>query len=321
MVLKERKRWDTRVVGQLQTLVREQQPDILQSHNIKSHLFVRWLGLEREYPWVAFQHGYTSINLKDRIYNLADRWSLRRAFRLVAVCGPFKQRLARRGIAEERIQVQHNPVKPFASPSEEEVAAARSAAGVGEERVVLAVGRLSPEKGHADLFRAIQQLKRRRAELKFGLVLIGEGPEEQPLRRLAEELGLKDRIIFAGFKVNVRPFYSMATLLALPSHSEGSPNVVLEAMSAGLAIAATQVGGVPEILEQERTGLLVPPRDPHAMAGAIERLLTDETLRQRLGATARAAALEKFTPEAYDRSLIDFYETVLQDRRAEAAGR
>ena len=316
IVLKERRRWDTRVIHELKAVVSEQKPDILQSHNIKSHLFVRWLGLPREYPWVAFQHGYTSVNLMDRVYNLADLWSLRAAFRIVAVCGPFQQRLVRRGIPAERIWVQHNPVEPFVTPSAELVAAARSAAGMGEEPIILVVGRLSREKGHGDLLRAVQRIKQRQGGLKFRVLIAGEGPEAQPLRRLAAELGIHDRITFAGFQADLRPLYAMATLLALPSHSEGSPNAVLEAMSAGLAIAATRVGGVPEMLEHERSGLLVPPRDQDALADALERLLTDEALRGRLGRMAREVALEKFTSEGYDRAVTGFYEAVLRDRPA-----
>ena len=82
----------------------------------------------------------------------------------------------------------------------------------------------------------------------------------------------------AGFQTEVRPYYSLGTLLALPSHSEGSPNVVLEAMAAGLPIAATAVGGVPEILEEGVTGLMVPPGDPQALADAMLRILRDKAL-------------------------------------------
>src|SRR5690348_4606980 len=140
-VLRERRRWDTRVLPELNRLVEEQRPDILQSHNIKSHFFVRWLGLPQKLPWVAFQHGYTSTNLMDRMYNLVDLWSLRGAFRLVAVCSPFKDRLVRRGIAESRIRIRHNPVQSFERSTEERVAEEKKALGLGDEAIVACIGR------------------------------------------------------------------------------------------------------------------------------------------------------------------------------------
>src|SRR6185312_14918649 len=124
-------------------------------------------------------------------------------------------------------------------------------------------------KGHANLLNAISLLKGGRELPKHRFVLVGDGPEEANLRRQAAQLGIEDRIVWAGFQKNVAPYYAIATIYALPSISEGSPNVILEAMAAGLPIAATRAGGVPEILENDVTGLLVPKEDPRALAEAI----------------------------------------------------
>ena len=132
--------------------------------------------------------------------------------------------------------------------------------------------------------------------------------------QLAAKLGVTQRIKLAGFQRDTAPYYAMATLVAVPSHSEGSPNVVLEAMAAGLPIVANQVGGVPEILDEGATGLMVMPRNPTAMAYAIQRILTDEELRGRLGASARARAEESYTPAEYRRALAEFYQEILDSR-------
>jgi glycosyltransferase involved in cell wall biosynthesis len=124
-------------------------------------------------------------------------------------------------------------------------------------------------------------------------------------------LGISDKVVFAGFQRDMAPYFAMARILALPSHSEGSPNVVLEAMAAGLPIAATRVGGVPEILVNRETGLLVPARDPEAMAAAIGELLTDSELSQRLGETASTQAHTTYTRESYQRKLVSFYQDTL----------
>ncbi len=117
----ERRRWDTGVFPQLRQMVAECQPDILESRNVKSHFLVRMLGLHRRCPWVAWNHGYTATSWLDRTYTQLDRWSLRGAYRVVTVCGPFADNLVSRGIDRHKITVFHNSVKPFVAPPLEEV--------------------------------------------------------------------------------------------------------------------------------------------------------------------------------------------------------
>jgi len=306
---------DLRVVGRLRNALTGLKPDIIQSHNIKSHLFVRLTGLYKSYPWIAFNHGYTAVDLKDRIYNYADRFSLPRAYRVVAVCGPFGRRLIARGVDCERIRIQHNSVKPFVVPNAEAVENVRRKHGIGEELVVLCAGRLSTEKGQADLLEAVALIAKMPDIPRFRLLLAGDGVERQHLEQLSARLGIQEKVIFAGHASDMRPYYAMASMLVLPSHSEGSPNVVLEALAAGLAVAATTVGGVPEILEEGRTGLMVPPRNSAALAEATARLLRDPGLRCRLASVGQEYVMRSFTPETYRLSLTTLYRSVLDDYR------
>lgn len=316
-VIDERFRFDTRVLGQLRRIVAEQQPDIIQTHNIKSHLLVRLSGLWKHYPWVAYHHGYTTTDLKMLAYNRLDRLSLPHAHRVLTVCGPFAEDLSRAGASRERIKVLHNSVKPFGYIEAEDVRALRERLGIMEgERVVLAVGRFSREKAQGDLINAMGQLRQHNPEINFKLLLVGEGPERARLESLAAALGLTSRVIFAGHVGEVRPYYALADLLALPSHSEGSPNVILEAMAAGLPVLATAVGGVPEIVTHEETGLLVQARDTAAMAAGAVRLLTEGELSRRLSANALALVSERFSPEAYRRGLVQIYCELLAARRS-----
>lgn len=309
--ISERYRFDTGALQQLEHIVQTYKPDIIESRNIKSHLFVRMLRLHRRFPWVVWNHGYTATNLLDRAYTQIDRWSLGPAFRAVAVCKPFALRLQRRGISSERIAVMHNFVKPYVQPPAEDVERARRDLGIGNEPVILTVGRLSYEKAHADLLRAAALLRESGAP-EFRIVLIGDGPQREELRRLASRLQLDKNLVMAGYQKNVNPFYALSTIFALPSYSEGSPNVVLEAMAAGVPIAATSVGGVPEIVENEVTGLIVPPRDPASMARALKRLLSDDALRARLADAAKEQVRSVYTIENYTQTLASFYEETLQ---------
>jgi glycosyltransferase involved in cell wall biosynthesis len=302
----ERRRFDTGVLPGLRKVIELERPDIIQSHNVKSHFFVRLLGIPARVPWVAFNHGYTAQSTLDRAYSQLDYWSLRRAYRAIVVCRPFARALERRGVRRDRIHIQHNSVKPFTAPPPSETEAMRRELGI-DSPVVLAVGRLSAEKGHADLLEAVARV----ANPRFQLVIVGDGPERQRLEQHIARLGLHGKVILAGHRPEVAPFYAAAAMLALPSHSEGSPNVVLEAMAAGVPVAATNVGGVPEILEHERTGIIVPARDPGAMADAIQRLLARPQDGCALAGAARGEVEARFTPEAYRRSMTAFYEEVL----------
>lgn len=175
--------------------------------------------------------------------------------------------------------------------------------------MILSIGRLSREKGHADLLGALEQLPTLDREWK--LVLLGIGPERDALEELARARGLAARVRFAGFDANVRLFYSIADLFVLPSHSEGSANVLLEAMMAGVPIVATRAGGNPEIVLDGQTGLLVRIGDGPELAAAITRLLQDRELAARLANAGRSRATHEFSQDRYGRLLSSFYAEAL----------
>lgn len=310
-LIRERRRFDPQVNRQLQAVVADVQPDILQTHNVKSHFLAKWAGLRNGRRWLAFQHGYTSTDLKMEVYNQLDRWSLRSADRVVTVCQAFVPKLLRYGVKERDVRVLHNSIAPAAPPTPEQNAALRKRWGVqGHESMLLAVGRLSQEKGHADLVDALGQLAQSAPALPWKLVLVGEGPELPALQSRAAALRITDRVVFAGFQ-SAGPYFPAANVFVLPSHSEGSPNVLLEAMAAKLPVVATAVGGVPEIATQEQTALLTPARDSRALAEALQQVLTDPALAARLAAQGYDRVCQTFSPAAYLQSLVSIYAEVL----------
>ncbi len=306
----ERFAFDPGILPRLRSALASRTPDVIQTHSVKSHFLVRLLGLHRHYPWIAFHHGYTWTDLKNRSYNLLDRWSLRAARQVVTVCQPFAAELEERGVRPERIAIQHNMVKPFVPAGPEEVAEWQRSLGIAADQLVaFTAGRLSREKGHADLLAAMAQIPPDIRQ-KFRLVIAGEGPERARLAQQAGTLGIARSVSLVGHQRELAPFYSLADLVVLASHSEGSPNVLLEAMAAGLPVVATEVGGVPEILHDGETGILVPSGNPSMLAKAMIRLLNDGGLRQRLGAASKNLA-RNYDPDAYCASLVRLYERVL----------
>jgi glycosyltransferase involved in cell wall biosynthesis len=305
----EHHRFDRGILPQLVSAVERRSPSIVQTHNVKSHFLLRYTGLWRKHCWIAFHHGHTTTDFKMRAYNQLDRWSLRVPARVVTVCGSFARQLERMGVPADRITVQHNAIKPSLPPSEEAVMAARNefptAAGVP---ILLMVSRLSHEKGHTDALRAVAILKAR--AIKCHLVIVGEGQERVTIEAERERLKLMDSVTLTGHKDDVRPYFATSSLFLMPSHSEGSPNALLEAMAAGVPVIASNVGGIPELIENTRTGVLVPPRDAGELARAVERLLVDAAEASRLAGEALAET-RNFTYDAYHRALVSLYENVL----------
>lgn len=310
----ERFRLDPRALGGLREAVRRRAPDLVLTHHVKSHFLMLLSGLRREFPWVAYHHGYTATDRKMLAYNQLDRLSLPAADRVVTVCDAFARELReRRGVPSEKLFVQHNSIRPGRRVGDEEVNALRSRLGLHKgERVVLTIGRLSREKAQADLLRAFSRLADAGAAR---LVVVGDGPERAGLERLASERGLNGRVVFAGQTSDVAPFYAAAHVFALPSHSEGSPYVLLEAMAAGLPVVATSVGGVPEIVADGESALLVAPRDEEALASALGRLLSDPALARALASKASGLAATRYAPETQLRSLARLYGEVVAGAR------
>lgn len=315
-VIPERRRFDLRILPALRNVVELQKPDLVVTHSVKSHFLLWRSQLWREYPWVAFHHGYTTTDLKMRAYNWFDRWSLPTADHLVTVCHAFALELASStGVPLEKISVRHNSVRPKPQVAAVDVQSLRTRLGIAsDERIVLTVGRLSREKAQIDLLAAYKRLRAMNPDISSKLIIVGDGPERGRLEAAADAHGIKERVIFTGQISEVQLFYAAADVFALPSHSEGSPNVLLEAMAANLPIVATAVGGVPEILEDNESALLVPVNDAHAMAAAIARVLTDQNLAERLTNNSAALIASQFTPEKYVRALVEIYSEVI-DRR------
>ena len=299
----ERRRFDTHVIPQLRAAVENRRTDLVWSNSVKSHFLVRWAGLNRSRRWVAFHHGYTTTDTKMRIYNQSDRWSLRVADRVLTSSASFVEELVRKNIPPGHIHVQYMPIRPFALATQKQRAELRHQLGIDNRtRVLLCVGRLSREKGHADLVLAFPKMRELAGESPLRLVLVGEGPERPRIEELCRNLNLTDVVTLVGQQNDVNPFYSIADVFLLPSHSEGCPNVLLEAMAAGVPIVATAVGGIPEVATNGRDAILVKKCDRDGLASATIQLLKDRQLRERLGSYAREIVSRK-SPGAYFQSV------------------
>lgn len=168
--------------------------------------------------------------------------------------------------------------------------------GVENRLVIGMTGRLRPEKGHEHLLGAMVEVFSKRPDAV--LVLAGSGSRKAELRGMAEDLNVAEHVVFTGFRKDIPDLLAAFDLFAMPSISEGLGTAVLEAAAAARPIVASDVGGIPDIVHHEETGLLVPPADPVALAKALLRLAEDRDLAARLGRAARERVRREFSEEA-----------------------
>jgi glycosyltransferase involved in cell wall biosynthesis len=220
------------------------------------------------------------------------------------------------GISPGRVRVIYNAVnwdRLQTTRSREEV---RHELGIPSSSVVVGVvATLQDKKGHRVLLDAVA----RTSGLEHvRLMLVGDGPLRLSLERHASDLGIRDRVTFCGTRRDLGNVLSAMDVFALPSLWEGLPLALILAMGAGLPVVATRLAGIPEVVTDGHTGLLVPPGDEAAIGTAIARLCASSDERRRFGAAARVAVSGRFGADAYVQSVTDLYEERLVKARLAA---
>jgi len=232
------------------------------------------------------------------------RWTLDQSARVVAVSDALKQGVMDLGIAGDRIIVQRNGVDGERFHLRDKTEMHRKLGLPLNRGIICYVGNFSPEKGIADLIEAMG-LVRDRGNLELNV--IGDGAMADQLRSRVAELKIEDRVHFHGRRphAEIPEWLAAADVLCLPSHREGCPNVVLEALASGRPVVASRVGGVPELLNDEN-GIMVPPGDPTALAEALTQAVT-----RNWDPAALRASVDCLSWEQYGRTLRDALDAAL----------
>lgn len=211
------------------------------------------------------------------------------------------------------ITVIHTGVEPPEDALDGAAAAFRRQWRCENRPLVVTVARLTYEKGVDVLVEAAAAVHRRNPEAVF--MVLGDGPLRPALEGRIAELGLGDVVRLVGFQPSVWPALAAADVVCMPSHSEGMPNALLEAMAVGRAVVATRVGGIPEAIVDEVNGLLVEPGRPDFLAERVLRCLGEPILAARLAATARQTVTERFLARGAAERYAALYQRLLDQRR------
>jgi glycosyltransferase involved in cell wall biosynthesis len=294
------------LVRELRQLVDKLKPDVIHTHRYKEILLGAILSGTKAPRHVVTIHGYeppTSLLLRWRTFvsnTLCIGAALLRGGRFIVVADHLRKSFM---IPRNRCVTINNGIQlpgPAMFEGEQKFPDHSKAAVIGW------VGRMVPVKGLSTLLRAV-------AEMTWTppptLLLIGDGPERASLEQLAESLGISQQVRFLGFVENTLPFYKQMDLFALPSHHEGIPMALLEALGAGLPVVASSVGGIPNVIGAPGVGVLVDSRSPSEWATALTELLKDRGRMQALGACARTHIQANFSLEGMASRYLAIYES------------
>jgi sugar transferase (PEP-CTERM/EpsH1 system associated) len=305
---------DPLLIGRLALLMRRARPDIVHTHawgTLVEGLIAARLA---RVPFVVHgEHG--TLDLRPKTVRV-QRWAWGRVDQLLAVSPQLAHKMASEvGFPAERIRTIRNGVnlEKF-RPGDR--TAARAALGFRNEDLVIGtVGRLVPVKDQATFLDALALLRAR--DMSFTAVIAGDGPLREALEARAAALGLNEMITFMGVRPDVPRVLSAMDIFVLSSSSEGMSNTIQEAMATALPVVATRVGASEELIEDGRTGILVPPQQPGALAEALEALGLAPVERRAMGVAARRRAEALFDVAA----MVTEYEALYGDLVASRLGR
>lgn len=303
---------------ELGRLLRRERVDILHTHNTTA--FIDGLIGARLAGVPIMVHTDHCKNYPiERRWMVAENVASRLVDKVVAVSNHTREELLHyEGLAPDKVTVIHNGINPRPPIGAAGIASLRREFGLAPDQFVVGtVGRLEPQKGLDLLLESVPVVAATHRDARF--MIVGGGSLETELKEQARALGILDRVIFTGWRTDAVALMEMFDCFVQTSNFEGLPMVLLEAMSLAKPIIACSVGGVPEVVEHEHTGLTVQTRRADDFGRAVARLITDRELTARFGRQARARYEERFTAQAMALRYQQVYEQFLDQKKVQAA--
>ncbi len=299
-------RFDFTLIPKLRRVIREHDIDIVMTTlfyaDVMGALVGKWGGARGVFCWETISSPVWLVPHRKWMYRLAISF----ADKVIAVSqATARWSVEERGVPQSKIMVIPYGVNTdLYQPGDEHQL--RDELGIArEDPVVGMVARLHDQKGHRYLIQAAHRLVSSIPNLK--ILLVGDGPLREELEQQVRDYSLQDHFIFLGFRHDVHRLLRIFDVFTLPSMYEGLPNVVLEAMAAGLPVVATPVDGTKEAVVDGDTGILVPPRDSDALATALSSVIEDASARKRYGEQGLKRIREHFTLEKQVEGFQDLY--------------
>ncbi len=282
--------------------------DLLVGHGYKANVVGRLATWRTGIPFLAVSRGWTAESRRIRFYEFLDRQFLRLADAVVAVSQGQRQKVLACRVRPDKVRVIHNAIDLGAYPGPAEKSM-RAELGIPRDAIVVATaGRLSPEKNHLGLIQAAKRVISENPHVYF--VVFGEGFMRPELEKAVADSGMVHRFFLPGYRRDVRSLLHESDIFVLPSHTEGLPNVVLEAFACRKPVVATSVGGTPEVVRHGLDGLLVPPGAMEEFGQCIFELAADAELRLRMGTSGYEHVRMAFDFATQTASYLELYESL-----------
>ena len=318
-------RYNLGTISQLKKIIETKNIQIVHSQDGRADFFARIAGKIANVPIIISSvamlvEGYDVNIFRKVLYILMDRWSERCVDKFIVLSEVLRHTLIERhGIEPEKIVKIYNGIEIDEYKPNNERGIRIEDSGLRKEfgfrndvPVIGTIGRLVWQKGFEYLIKAIPKIVKDLPEAKF--LIVGEGPLREKLEELGKRLKVKDNIIFTGFRSDIKEILASIDVLVMPSLLEGLPMVLLEGMAMAKPIVATNIDGISEVLENGKTGLLVPPKDTDTLAEAIIEILNNKTKASHLGQNARKIVEEKFSVEKMVEQIEWVYEGLLNEK-------
>jgi glycosyltransferase involved in cell wall biosynthesis len=301
----------------LTRLLRRERVTILQTHGARANFYGRIAGRLAGVPVIiSTVHNslkdYEVRSLRRWLYAFLLRLTLPLVHRIVCVSEANRRDLTEEcPAASAKAYTVYNGVDPSTFPSQLDRQTVRQKFGITQGPVLVTIARLTEQKGHRYLIQALPRLLQTWPQLCC--MFVGEGELRDALHHMAIDLGVEQACRFMGVREDIADILAAVDVVVLPSLSEGFPFVLLEALAMGCPVVASRVNGIPELIENQKTGLLVSPRDPHALMVAIREVLSNPTAASKMGAEGRAVVRERFTVDRMVANTTAIFDVALHD--------
>lgn len=302
---------DLSVFRRLLAICKSEKVDIWHAHDYKSN-FVG-LVLRRFWPMklVTTSHGWVKFTKRTPIYHFVDRFCQRHYDRVLCVSPDIYETCLEHGVSRDKCLLIDNAIDHRQYQRTMSVEAAKSKCGFPAERLLIgAVGRLSSEKGFDVLIRSVSRLLEQGHDIQ--LAIAGEGDARPQLDQLIQQQSRPERFQLLGHRNDILELLQAMDVFALSSYREGLPNVLLEAMALEVPVVATRIAGIPRLVQTEQNGLLVEAGDETQLTKALQRLLSDATLRAQYAAAGRETIEQDFSFEHRMKKIAKIYDDLLE---------
>lgn len=302
---------DPRIPLQLLKLCKKLNVSIWHGHDYKSNLLGLLLRRYHRMKLITTAHGWVHPTLRGRLYQAIDRWCLKRYDKVIAVSSALYERCIMIGVPKERLTTIHNAIDIKEWSRIRPSFIAKSRLNINSDTIMMAtVGRLNHEKGIDRILKQLPAIAQRVPALRY--FIIGDGSLREKLEKQAMELGVSDIVKFRGWCRPMQSWYEAMDLMLLPSRTEGLPNVVLEAMAMGVPVAATNVGGTIDLLDNGRCGIVL-PNASEEWRELLTDILTDTKKREYFSRVALRHVRQNFTFGQRMASMAKLYDEYNND--------